>query len=112
MTTASRRSPKVHVALLCRIRKYFRIENAVAVRLAKDMRNLPAAPRADSCALVSYDNDVTPGFHYYEAGGTALNVYDITGTARARVIQRLKSSNPSSPESLRPRMPGPLELDQ
>ena len=39
---------------------------------------------------------MTPGFHYYEADGTALNVYDITGATRARVIQCLKSSKPSS----------------
>ena len=39
---------------------------------------------------------MAPGFHYYEADGTALNVHDITGAARARVIQCLKSSRPSS----------------
>ena len=96
MTAASRLSPKVRFAVQCRIRVDFRIENAVAVRLAKSMRKLPAASYADSCVPVHYDNDVTPGFHHDEADGAALNVHDITGAAHAKVTQCIKCSKPSS----------------
>eukprot|EP00959_Pyramimonas_sp_CCMP1952_P404478 8476683-Pyramimonas_sp.AAC.1 len=66
MTTASRVSPKVHLALQYLVRNFFRIENVVPVRLAMGIPELPPVTYADSCALVHYDNDVDPGFHYYE----------------------------------------------
>ena len=75
------------MALQYLIRNYFGVENVIAVRLAKSMHDLPTYPRADSCALVYYDNDMAPGFHYYESNGTALNVNDIANSARARIIQ-------------------------
>eukprot|EP00959_Pyramimonas_sp_CCMP1952_P384475 8057674-Pyramimonas_sp.AAC.1 len=55
---------------------FFRIENVVSVRLAKSTHKLPPVADADSCRLVHYDNDANPGFHYYEAEGTALNIHD------------------------------------
>eukprot|EP00959_Pyramimonas_sp_CCMP1952_P473657 9502103-Pyramimonas_sp.AAC.1 len=67
MTTASRLSPKVYLALQYLIRNFFRIENAVPVRLAKSIHELPPVTYADSCTLVHHDNDVDPGFQYYEA---------------------------------------------
>eukprot|EP00959_Pyramimonas_sp_CCMP1952_P451812 9459647-Pyramimonas_sp.AAC.1 len=48
-------------------------------RLAKSIHKLPPLTSPDSCALVHYDNDVNPGYHYDEAQGTALNIQDITG---------------------------------
>ena len=90
----SKMHPKVHLALQYLIRNYFRIENVVAVRLAKSVHRLPQFPQADSCTLIHYDNDVTPGFHYYESNGTALNIRDITGGTKSRIIQCLKSSKP------------------
>ena len=87
MATASRLSPKVHMALQHLIRLFFRIESVVAVRLAKSIRKFPAASYADSCALVYYDNDVTPGIHNYGADGAALNARDFTGATRAWSIR-------------------------
>ena len=66
--------PKVHLALQCLVRNYFRIENVVAVRLVKSVRRLPQFARADSSALVRYDNDVKLGLHFYESDGTALSI--------------------------------------
>eukprot|EP00959_Pyramimonas_sp_CCMP1952_P289705 6059062-Pyramimonas_sp.AAC.1 len=66
MTTASRLSPKVHLALSYLIINLFLIENVVSVRLAKSIHKLPPVTCADSCTLVHDDNDVNPGFHYYE----------------------------------------------
>eukprot|EP00959_Pyramimonas_sp_CCMP1952_P246958 5161460-Pyramimonas_sp.AAC.1 len=66
MTTASRLSPKVHLALQYLIRSFFRIENVVSVRLAKSIHKLPRVTDADSCTLAHYDNDVNPGLHYFE----------------------------------------------
>eukprot|EP00959_Pyramimonas_sp_CCMP1952_P031600 662783-Pyramimonas_sp.AAC.1 len=60
MTTASRLSPKVHLALQYLIRNFFRIENAVSVRSAESIHKLPLVTYADSCTLVHYDNDVDP----------------------------------------------------
>ena len=62
------------MALQFLVRNYFRIENVVAIRLARSISNLPAVTYAESCTLVHYDNDVTPGFHYYESDGTTLNI--------------------------------------
>eukprot|EP00959_Pyramimonas_sp_CCMP1952_P206607 4320546-Pyramimonas_sp.AAC.1 len=78
ITRASRLSPKVHLALQYLIRNFFRIENVVSVRLAKGIQKLPPVAYADSSTLVHYDNDVNPGFHSYEAEGTALNIHYIT----------------------------------
>eukprot|EP00959_Pyramimonas_sp_CCMP1952_P340852 7139647-Pyramimonas_sp.AAC.1 len=66
MTSASRLSPKVHLALQYLIRNVFRIENVVSVRLAKSIQ------------------------------GTALNIHDITGSAHSRIIQYLKSTKPQA----------------
>eukprot|EP00959_Pyramimonas_sp_CCMP1952_P416309 8722158-Pyramimonas_sp.AAC.1 len=63
VTTANRLSPKIHLALQYIIRNSL----VVPVRLAKSIHKLPPVTSADSCALVHYDNDVSPGFHYYEA---------------------------------------------
>eukprot|EP00959_Pyramimonas_sp_CCMP1952_P328212 6871524-Pyramimonas_sp.AAC.1 len=49
MTTASRLSPKVHLALQHIIRNFFRIENVVPVRFAKSIHKLPPVTYAGSC---------------------------------------------------------------
>eukprot|EP00959_Pyramimonas_sp_CCMP1952_P211016 4416386-Pyramimonas_sp.AAC.1 len=67
MTTASRLSPKVHLALQYLIRDFFRSENVVSVRFAKSIHKLPPVTYADSCTLVHYDKSVNSGVHYYEA---------------------------------------------
>jgi len=45
--------------------------------------------------LICYDNDVHPGFHFYESADTALNIGAITGSTHSRVIQCLTSTKPS-----------------
>eukprot|EP00959_Pyramimonas_sp_CCMP1952_P118940 2486858-Pyramimonas_sp.AAC.1 len=62
MTSASRLFPKVHLALQCLIRNFFRIEDVVSVRLDKGIHKLPSVACADSCTLVHCDDDVNPGF--------------------------------------------------
>eukprot|EP00959_Pyramimonas_sp_CCMP1952_P453345 9468085-Pyramimonas_sp.AAC.1 len=96
MTSASRLSPMVHLALQCLARSFFRIENVVSVRLSNRTRALLPAAYARSCTSVFYDNDVNPGFHDHEAEGTALNIHDVTGSAHSRVIERLKSTKPQA----------------
>eukprot|EP00959_Pyramimonas_sp_CCMP1952_P325836 6820455-Pyramimonas_sp.AAC.1 len=86
VTSASRVSPNVHLALQHVIRSFFRIEGVVSVRLTY----------ADSCTLLHYDNDGAPGFHYYEAESTALNIKDITGPAHSRIIQYLTPAKPQA----------------
>eukprot|EP00959_Pyramimonas_sp_CCMP1952_P225030 4705552-Pyramimonas_sp.AAC.1 len=58
MTTASRLSPQVHLALQYAIINSSRIENVIPVRLAKSMHKLPPVTYADNCALAHYDNDM------------------------------------------------------
>eukprot|EP00959_Pyramimonas_sp_CCMP1952_P095009 1986865-Pyramimonas_sp.AAC.1 len=96
MTSASRLSPKVHLPLQYLIRNFSRIENVVSARVAKSSHKLPPVTYADSCTFVHYDNDVNPGFHYYEAEGTVLNTYDITGSAHSRIIQCPKCTKPQA----------------
>eukprot|EP00959_Pyramimonas_sp_CCMP1952_P428340 8971581-Pyramimonas_sp.AAC.1 len=67
MSTASRLSPQVRLALTYLIINLSRIESVVSVRLAKSIHQLPPVTFADSCTLVLYDNDVNPGCHYYAA---------------------------------------------
>eukprot|EP00959_Pyramimonas_sp_CCMP1952_P292345 6114206-Pyramimonas_sp.AAC.2 len=52
MTSASRLSPKVHLALQYLIIIFFRIENVVPVRFAKRIHKRPPLDYADSCTLV------------------------------------------------------------
>eukprot|EP00959_Pyramimonas_sp_CCMP1952_P294957 6169285-Pyramimonas_sp.AAC.1 len=94
MTSASRFSPNADLALQCPIRNFIRIENVVSVRLAESIHELPPVACAGSCTLVQYDNDVSSGFHCYEAEGTALNIHDIAGSTHSRTIQCLESMKP------------------
>eukprot|EP00959_Pyramimonas_sp_CCMP1952_P137919 2886924-Pyramimonas_sp.AAC.1 len=92
ITTASQINPKVHLALQFLIRNYFRLENVIAVRLAKSVRKLPACDPATGSTLIYYDNDVTPAFRYYKSTGTAIDVHRGTGSNHARIIQCLTST--------------------
>eukprot|EP00959_Pyramimonas_sp_CCMP1952_P107530 2247884-Pyramimonas_sp.AAC.1 len=67
MTTASRASPKV-----------------------------PPVTYADSCSLIHYDNDVSPGFHYHDAEGIGSNIHDTTGSAHSRSSQCLEPTKPQA----------------
>eukprot|EP00959_Pyramimonas_sp_CCMP1952_P205147 4289922-Pyramimonas_sp.AAC.1 len=94
--TASRLSPKVHLALQHVIRNFSRIENVVSVRLAKRTHKLPPVTYADNCTLVHYDIDVNPGLHHDEAEGIVLNIHGIVGSAHSRITQCLKSTQPQA----------------
>eukprot|EP00959_Pyramimonas_sp_CCMP1952_P246557 5153047-Pyramimonas_sp.AAC.2 len=92
MTSANRRSPQVQFASQYVIRNFFRVENVVSVRKARSIHAPPRVTYADSCTLVHYDNDVSPGFYCYDAEGTAPHIHDIIGPAHSRVIQCPKST--------------------
>ena len=80
------------MALQFLVRNYFRVDNVVAVRLAKSIHKLAPIKYATGCTLIHYDNDVSPAFHYYECNGTGLDVPQITGSNHSRIIQCLTSS--------------------
>eukprot|EP00959_Pyramimonas_sp_CCMP1952_P366536 7676739-Pyramimonas_sp.AAC.1 len=48
---------RVHLALQYIVRNYFRVERVVAVRLAKNVSNLPAVKYATGSTLIHYDSD-------------------------------------------------------
>ena len=96
MTDDSSRAPQAHLALQYFVKNYFRVASVVIVRFAESMQKLTAVPYADSSTLVYYDTDNNPGFHYYEADGTALNIGAVTGSTHARIIQCLKPSKPTA----------------
>ena len=91
-TDASKLNPRIHMALQFLVRNYFRVDNVVAVRLAKSVHKLAPIKYATGCTLIHYDNDVSPAFHYYECSGTGLDVPQITGSNHSRIIQCLTSS--------------------
>eukprot|EP00959_Pyramimonas_sp_CCMP1952_P173797 3631500-Pyramimonas_sp.AAC.2 len=86
--------PQVHLVLQCFIWNYFRIENAVAVRFAQNVRKLPQRARANSSALIHGDSDASLEFHYYGSHGTTLSIEGISGGTRSRIIQCLRSLKP------------------
>eukprot|EP00959_Pyramimonas_sp_CCMP1952_P080004 1672380-Pyramimonas_sp.AAC.1 len=96
MTRASRSPPTVHLALQYICRNFFRIECVVLVRSIKSIHELLPVAYADSLTLVHYEYDVKPGSECNEAECTALNSQDVTGPARCRIIQRLKSTKPQA----------------
>eukprot|EP00959_Pyramimonas_sp_CCMP1952_P191678 4008110-Pyramimonas_sp.AAC.1 len=87
--------PRVHLALQYPVRNYFRVERVAAVWLAKSVLNLPSVKYATGSTLIHYDNDVRPGSHYYECVGTGLDISQIFGSTRSRLIQCLTSEAPS-----------------
>ena len=86
MTDGSKLAPRVHLSVQCLVRTYFRINKVIAVRLAKSVHGVPARKRADGRAPIHDYSDANPGSHYYESNSTGLDIYNITGSARSRII--------------------------
>ena len=89
LTGATRLAPKVYMALQYIVRNYFRISDVIAIRLGKSIHSVNAYAPANRSVLVHYTSDTDPDFHYYESEDTALNIRDITGNPKARIIQCL-----------------------
>jgi hypothetical protein len=89
LTSASKNAPKVFLALQYVIRNMFRIPQVTAVRLGRSFHKVAASQHATGSTLIYYYDDQDPEFHYYETKDTALNVYDITGSTKSRIMQCL-----------------------
>jgi hypothetical protein len=89
LTTASRNSPKVFLALQYVIRNFFRINDVIAVRLGKNIHSVSKCDYADSSILVHYTSDLNPDFHFYETEDTAINIANVTQSHKSRIIQCL-----------------------
>ena len=89
LTAASRRAPKIHLALQYLTRNFFRVSNVVSIRLGKGLHRVPKCEYADGSVLIHYTNDVNPDFHYYETNDTGLDLSTITQCGHARIIHCL-----------------------
>ena len=87
LSQASKRSPKVFLALQFVIRNYFRINDVFAIRLGKGLHTVQKCSLADSSVLIYYFNHQEPTFHYYETKDTALDIRTITQSTKSRTIQ-------------------------
>ena len=96
LTSASKRAPKIYMALQYLVRNFFRIESVVAIRLGKGVRSVGKFHYADRSTLVYYSSDTDPDFRYYETDDTALDVLKITQNPNARMIQLLCQDNAST----------------
>eukprot|EP00974_Lingulodinium_polyedra_P092539 8965637-Lingulodinium_polyedra.AAC.1 len=68
---------------------FFRVGNAIAVRLATAVHRVPKCSYADSSVLIHYSYDLDPDFHYYETDDIAVGITAITQRGHARIIQYL-----------------------
>jgi len=89
LTTASKKAPKVYMALQYVIRNFFRIQDVFAVRLGKSVHRVGKCEHAEKSTLIYYTCDNAPDFHYYETEDTALDIQYITQNNSSRFIQCL-----------------------
>ena len=89
LSTASRKAPKVFLALQFVIRNFFRIGDVFAIRLGKSVATVSKCEAADRSVLIYYTYDTDPDFHYYETKDTALDIRYITQSSKSRIIQCL-----------------------
>eukprot|EP00959_Pyramimonas_sp_CCMP1952_P422891 8858746-Pyramimonas_sp.AAC.1 len=93
MRSASRVSPKVHIAVQYIVRNSSRSKTLFLFGLTKSKHKLPPVTYADSGTLLHYDINVNPYFHH-ETEGAPLAIQDVTGSAHSRIIKRLESTTP------------------
>ena len=88
LTTTSKNSPRVYMALQYITRNKFHIQNAFAVRVGTSIQKMAKShhTEADVCTSVPYPNDRHPDFHHSETNETVTDVYAITHTRRTRVL--------------------------
>ena len=89
LSVASKRYPKVYLALQYVIRNFFRINDVLAVRLGKSVHKVSPCSQATRSVLVYYVSEADPYFHFYESKDTALDIQFITQSPKARIIQCL-----------------------
>ena len=89
LTSATKRAPKVFLALQFVIRNYFRISDVFAIRLGKSVHNVKADNSATSSMLIYYFTDNDPSFHFYETKDIGLDILSITNSPKAKIIQCL-----------------------
>jgi len=89
LTTATKKAPKVYLALQFLIRNYFRISNVFAIRLGHGVKQVSNCDYAQGCTLIHYQSDVDPKFKYYETSDVALDIRDVTGSNNTRFLQCL-----------------------
>ena len=63
LSMASKRAPKVFLALQYVIRNFFRINDVFAIRLGKSVSTVNKCDYADRSILIYYDSDTDTNFH-------------------------------------------------
>ena len=66
LSAASKKAPKVFLALQFVIRNFFRISDVFAVRLGKCVNTVSKCDYAERSVLIHYTSDTDPDFHFYE----------------------------------------------
>ena len=92
LSSASKKAPKVYLALQYLIRNYFRISDVFAVRIGNGVSKVSKCEYADKCTLIYYTSDIDPNFHYYESNDTAIDFKTITHSQSIRFMQCLIKS--------------------
>ena len=85
-TKASQRTRKVFLALQYIVRSIFRIPNVIAVRIGRSIHHTSAFANATGSILIYYEDDNDPTFYNYDTKDTALDIRDITGSNKSRVV--------------------------
>ena len=65
LSTASKKAPKVFLALQFAIRNFFRIGDVFAIRLGKGVVTVNKCESADRSTLIYYTSDTHRDFHYH-----------------------------------------------
>ncbi len=87
LTTATKRAPKVFMALQYVVKSFFKIDDVIAVRVGNSIHQLPSYSGADSSVVIYYYDDNDPQFKYYETKDTAVELRQITSSTKSKVIQ-------------------------
>ena len=89
ITTTSRAYPKVYQALQFLVRNFFRVPDVFAVRLARGVQTTSYCSLSQKSTLIYFTSDTDPQFQCYESKDSALNIAEITGGQRHRIMQCL-----------------------
>ena len=72
------------------LRNHFRIADVFAVRIARAVHRFSKFPQADSSVTITYTNDEHPDFQLHESKSAEVDIFAISGSYKARVIQCLQ----------------------
>ena len=90
LTYISLQAPRIHLALQFLLRNHFRIADVFAVRIARAVHRFSKFPQADSSVTITYTNDEHPDFQRHESKSAEVDIFAISGSYKARVIQCLQ----------------------